>query len=240
MSSQAQQDAAALFESPRSGRHNLSGLLPVLILAVALILEVATTGLRITPALLTVGLAAMAPLLAPRQILVWSLIFFGATLASLLFVYNGDQPDLPSVVVLRSVAFLVVAVLAYKISCFQEASVQQAKGLLQLFDSLRSPIVISDTDGNITFANRACCDLVGLSKQELMSSTFSSLFSLPESRGRSIEQYLSLFDSHQPPRSRIHLAVRDKDGYTNLTGSCTMLEVNGASLLVTQLERNEA
>jgi PAS domain S-box-containing protein len=239
MTSQAQQDVSALFEVRGTEQRAALRLLPVLILGAALVLEVTTTGVRITPALLTVGLAAIAPLLPPLQVLGWSAVFFAATLASLLFVYNGGQPDPPSVVALRSIAFLVVAVLAYKISCFQASAIRQAQGLLQLFDKLGSPIVISDADGNITFANRACCELVGLGRREMMASTFSSLFSHPESRGRSIEQYLALFDPQQPPRSRLHLAVRGQEGYADLTGSCTMLDVNGTKLLVTQLERDE-
>ena len=239
MKNQPSHEPACMFDAPHAGPAGLRHLLPLIILGVVIVLELVTKGVRMTPTLLMIGLAAMAPLLSPRHILFWSAVFFALVVASLIFIYNGGQPDLPAVIVLRSVAFLVVAVLAFRISRARFRLEQQARALHQLFDILPAPIVVSDSDGNITFANRACGDLLGMSLAQMKHSTFSSLFTHPLHRGRAIEQYLARFEPGEPGTARMQLAVQRPDGPIDCDATSLLLDVNGAKLLVTQLNPKE-
>lgn len=228
--------ASGLFEGLEGTARRFVGMMPVVILLGVIVLELLSTGIRLTPTLLTLGLAVMAPFLPPARILAWSAVYFAATVASLVFAYNGPNPELPAVVVLRSIVFLVVAVLAFRISRFHELAKQQAAALMVLFDSLRTPLVVSDADGGITHANRACCELLGKDLGEVKDSTFSSLFTHPQLRGKSIEQYLARFDPGEPSSSRMRLAVRKGGGHVDLEAFCVLLDVSGTKLLVTQLD----
>jgi PAS domain S-box-containing protein len=208
-------------------------ILPWMILACALLIEAVTPGVRVTPSLLTIGLAVLSLFLPPRRIVLWAVVMFCPVLWTLLFVSNAGVPDPATVVVLRSLAYVVFALMAYSLSSHRENTEHQVRDLVNLFDSIRTPIVVSDVDGNINFANLACCELLGTSLQDIKDSTFFSLFAHPEQRGKSIEQYLAHFENSPDGAIEMTLSIRGSERSFKSVGS--IMELDGRKLLVSQL-----
>jgi PAS domain S-box-containing protein len=215
---------------------NESWRFPVLLflcVVAVLLLEFVTPTLRVTPSLLTMCLAAFSLFLTPRQVIGWGLVLSVPVVGSLLLVSNSGVPEQPAVVALRTAAFLVVAVMAFGLSRYRLRSQIQVNSLVSLFEGLRTPLVISDVDGNINFANRSCCDLLGCTLQQAKDSTFFSLFSHPDHRGRSIEQYLGYFGGEPSAEIEMTLSLRGSARKVKSIGS--VIEIDGRKLLVSQL-----
>jgi len=208
-------------------------LLLLLVVAAVILLEFETPTLRVTPSLLTMCLATFSLFLTPRQVVGWGLVLAVPVVGSLLLISNAGVPEQPAVVVLRSAAFVVVAVMAYGLSRYRLRSQTQVNSLLSLFDGLRSPLVISDADGTINFANRSCCELLGCTLEQAKDSTFFSLFSHPDHRGRSIEQYLGYFG--RDPATEIEMTLSVRGSAINIKSICSLIEIDGRKLLVSQL-----
>jgi PAS domain S-box-containing protein len=109
------------------------------------------------------------------------------------------------------------------------------EGLLALFDSLQTPIVVSDIDGNIKFANRACCDLLGRSAEEIKDTNFFAVFSQPDRRGQSIEDYLKRFDQNAARSAPMSVSIQNTAGEKVLRANCVSMHWDHQRLLVTQL-----
>ena len=206
----------------------------VAVLAVVL-LEVETPGLRVTPSLLTIALAIFALFLSPRAVLWWALLLFIPVVLTLALVPNGGVKETTAFVILRSLAYLAVAWVAVALSRYRWNSERRFEGLLALFDSLKTPLVVSDIDGNINFANRACCELLGRKAAEIKDTNFFSVFSQPDQRGQSIERYLTLFDKEVDQISTMTVNVQNESGKSTRKATCATLKWDHHKLLVTQL-----
>ena len=109
------------------------------------------------------------------------------------------------------------------------------EGLLALFDSLQTPIVVSDIDGNIRFANRACCELLGRGAKEIKDTNFFAVFSQPDRRGQSVEDYLKCFDQNTNQSTSMTVSIQDAAGEKMLRANCVSMQWDHQRLLVTQL-----
>jgi PAS domain S-box-containing protein len=211
-------------------------LVPLVVVLAVLLLEYESPGLRVTPSLLTIALAIFALFLSAQAVFRWALILFVPVVLTLIFVPNNGVYETPAFVALRSAAYLTVAWIAVVLSRYRSDAEQRLHGLLCLFDSLKSPIVVSDADGNLTFANRACCDLIGRSAAEIKDTNFYSAFMQSEQRGRAIENYLQLF--HRPVDESFVMTIR-MPGETpseERKATCSILRWDHRRLLVTQLD----
>jgi len=206
----------------------------VAVLAIFLI-EVETPGIRVTPSLLTIALAIFALFLSPTAVLWWAVILFFPVVLTLLLVPNNGVCETPVFVALRSAAYLAVAWVAVGLSRYRQDSDRKFEGLLALFDSLKTPIVVSDVDGNINFANRSCCDLLGRSAEEMKDTSFFSVFTQPDQRGQSIERYLKFFDSKPGMSSFMTVSVQNGAGQLLRSANCFTMQWDEQRLLVTQL-----
>ena len=207
----------------------------VAVLAIFLI-EVETPGIRVTPSLLTIALAIFALFLSPRAVLWWAVVLFVPVVLTLWLVPNAGVRESANFVALRSAAYLAVAWVAVGLSRYRWDSERRLEGLLALFDSLQTPIVVSDIDGNIKFANRACCEVLGRSAEEIKDTNFFSVFSQPDRRGQSIEDYLNRFDldtNHSAPMS---VSIQNVAGGKVLRANCVSMQWDHQRLLVMQLD----
>ena len=207
----------------------------VVVLAV-LVLEYESPGLRVSPSLLTIALAIFAFFLSAQAVFRWALILFIPVVLTLIFVPNNGVYETPAFVVLRSAAYLMVAWIAVVLSRYRSDAEQRLQGLLSLFDSLKTPIVVSDAHGNMTFANRAWCDLLGRSATEIKDTNFFSVFTQPGQRGRGIEKYLKLFD--RPVDKPFVMTFRLPGGPPDeeRKATCSILRWDHRRFLVTQLD----
>ncbi len=200
-----------------------------------LLIEIETPGIRVTPSLLTIALAIFALFLSPRSVLWWAVILFFPVALTLLLVPNNGVYETPVFVALRSAAYLAVAWVAVGLSRYRWDSERRLEGLLALFDSLQTPIVVSDIDGNIKFANRACCELLGRSPEEIKDTNFFAVFSQPDRRGQSIEDYLKRFDENANQSTAMAVSVQNAAGGKVLRANCVSMHWDYQRLLVTQL-----
>ena len=210
-------------------------LVPLVVVLAVLLLEYETPVLRVSPSLLTIALAIFALFLSAQAVLRWALILFVAVVLTLIYIPNNGVYETPAFVVLRSAAYLMVAWIAVALSRYRSDAEQRLQGLLSLFDSLKTPIVVSDADGNMTFANRACCDLLGRSATEIKDTNFCSVFTQPGQRGRAIENYLQLFDRPVDVSFVMTFCIPGAPSEDEHKATCSILRWDHCKLLVTQL-----
>ena len=224
-----------IFDTRPKNRRWLMVVPFVAVLAVVL-LEVETPGLRVTPSLLTIAVAVFALFLSPRAVLWWAVVLFFPVVLTLALVPNGGVKESTTFVILRAMAYVAVAYVAVALSRYRWDSERRFAGLLALFESLKTPIVVSDIDGNIKSANQACCELLGRSAEEIKDTNFFSVFSQPDRRGQSIEHYLKLFDKEPGQSSTMSVDVQNGSGKSTRKAICSTLEWDHQKLLVTQLQ----
>jgi len=185
--------------------------------------------------LLTIALAIFALFLSPRAVLWWAVALFFPVVLTLWLVPNAGVRESATFVALRSAAYLAVAWVAVGLSRYRQESDRKLEGLLALFDSLKTPIVVSDIDGNINFANRSCCELLGRSAEEIKDTSFFSVFTQPDQRGQSIERYLKFFEISPGQSSSMNVSVQNGTGEFIRSANCFTMKWDERSLLVTQL-----
>ena len=210
-------------------------VVPFVAVFAVLLIEIETPGIRVTPSLLTIALAIFALFLSPRAVLWWAVILFFPVALTLLLVPNNGVYETPVFVALRSAAYLAVAWVAVGLSRYRWDSERRLEGLLALFDSLQTPIVVSDIDGSIRFANRACCELLGRSADEIKDTNFFAVFSQPDRRGQSIEDYLKRFDQDANQSAPMTVSIQSPAGGKVLRANCVSMQWDHQRLLVTQL-----
>jgi PAS domain S-box-containing protein len=223
-----------IFENKPKGKRWLVVVPFVAVLAVLLI-EVETPGIRVTPSLLTIALAIFALFLSPRAVLWWAVILFSPVALTLLLVPNNGFYETPVFVALRASAYVAVAGVAVGLSRYRRDSERQLESLLALFDSLKTPIVVSDVDGNINFANRSCCELLGRNAEEIKDASFFSIFTEPDQRGQSIERYLKFFELNPGEDSPMTVSVQNGSGELVRSANCFTMQRDNRKFLVTQL-----
>jgi len=210
-------------------------VVPLIAVLSVFLLEAGTPEMRVTPSLLTIALATFALFLSPRAVLWWAVVFFIPVVTTLLLIPNNGVRETAAFVILRSGAYVAVAWVAVGLSRYRWESERRLDGLLSLFDSLKTPLVVSDIDGNINFVNRSCCELLGRDAAEIKDTNFFSVFSQPEQRGQSIERYLRLFQMVPRGKETIAVSVRSGSGEKSIQATCSLLETEGRTLLVSQL-----
>ena len=208
---------------------------PFVAVVAILLLEYETPGLRVTPSLLTIALACFALFLSPRAVFWWAVALFVPVVLTLIMIPNIGVKEAMPFVALRSAAYVAVAWVAVGLSRYRWDSEQRLQGLLALFDSLQTPIVVSDVDGHINFANRACCELLGLTPEEIKDTNFFAVFSQPDRRGQSIEDYLKRFDQDAKQRAPMSVSIQNVAGEKVLRANCVSMQWDHQRLLVTQL-----
>ena len=223
-----------IFEKHPRNRRWLVVVPFVAVLAV-LLLEVETPGIRVTPSLLTIALAIFALFLSPRAVLWWAVVLFVPVVLTLALIPNNGVIESAPFIVLRSAAYVAVAWVAVGLSRYRRDSERRLEGMLALFDSLQMPIVVSDIDGNIKFANRACCELLGRSAEEIKDTNFFAVFSQPDRRGQSIEDYLKRFDQDANQSAPMSVSIQNAAGEKVLRANCVSMQWDHQRLLVTQL-----
>lgn len=210
-------------------------VVPFVAVLAILLIEVETPGIRVTPSLLTIALAIFALFLSPKTVLWWAIALFFPVVLTLWLVPNAGVRETASFIALRSAAYLAVAWVAVGLSRYRWDSERKLEVLLELFHSLKTPIVVSDVDGNINFVNRSCCELLGRNAEDIANTSFFSVFAQPDQRGQSIERYLKFFDSDRDQKSSMTVSIQQKDDQLRLNANCFTMEWDNHVMLVVQI-----
>jgi PAS domain-containing protein len=210
-------------------------LLPVAVVMAVLFGEMETPSVRITPSLLTIALAALSVFLRPKGILLWSAILFIPVIASLVYIPSGGTYEDPLAVYLRSAAFLVVSGMAYALSSTKESARRQVEELISLLDALKTPVLVTDIDGMVMFANQPCCELLGEDTQSIKSKNFFTLFGTKEARGKAVERYLAVF-SDKVRKGSMQVTTNRPDGPpADYRADCSVFDIQAHPYLIAQL-----
>lgn len=211
-------------------------ILPFVAVLTVALTEKLTTSMRVTPSLLTIALAVFGVFLPPRAVLAWGIFLFVPLLLALIYIPNDGVYEQPGLVVLRATAYCAVALLAVLISRQRADAERQSASLLAVFEALKTPIVVSDADGDISFANRACCHLLGRSERELKDVPFFYVFTQPAVRGKAIESYLKMLELPPGHGAKTTVSVREKGIEKTYNATCSVLEMEKRKMLLTQLD----
>lgn len=198
--------------------------------------EMETPEIRVAPSLLTIALAVFALFLSPRAVMWWAVALFVPIVLTLVFVPNNGVYETLPFVALRSAAYAAVAWVAVGLSRYRWDSERRLQALLSLFDSLKTPIVVSDIDGNILFANKACCRLLGSGSREITDSSFFTAFSQPDQRGKAIERYLRFFEGPDGGSSSMVVSIQGNSSEYRRDAVCSTIVWDRRKLLVTQID----
>jgi len=226
---------SSLFDQSGKDRRWIA-VLPITAVVAIFLLEIGTPSIRVTPSLLTILVAISAVYLSPRAVALWAMILLVPVVLTLLLMQNNGVYETPVFVALRSAAYLAVAWVAVGLSRYRRDSERKFEGLLGLFDSLKTPIVVSDIDGNIKFANRAYCELLGCGGEAIKHTSVFSVLSQPDQRGQSIERYLKFFDADPGRSSLMNVSVQKGPGEMLRSANCFIMQWDQQKLLVTQVQ----
>ena len=211
-------------------------ILPFLVVLSVVLFELETTSLRVTPSLLTIAVAVFALFLRPQVVLMWSLGLLFPVMLTLVYVPSNGVYESNSMILLRVTAYVAVAVLAFGYSRRRNDAERQLGSLLAIFDALETPIIVSDADGIIAFVNRACCQLLGQTENELKDTNFFSVFAQPDVRGKAIDNYLKMFELSPGQTASSKVTVTQVGREKTLSTKCSLLQLEKSKLLVTQLD----
>ena len=210
-------------------------LLPFAIVLTVLFGEMETPSVRITPSLLTIALAVLSIFLRPKGVLLWCAILFVPVIASLVWIPSAGTYEDPLAVYLRSAAFLVVGAMAYALSSTKESARRQVEELVSLLDALTTPVLVTDIDGMVMFANQPCCDLLGEDTHSIKNKNFFTLLGTKEARGKAVERYLALFSDKIRQGSMQVTITKPHGAPTDYRAACSVFDIQAHPYLIAQL-----
>ena len=210
-------------------------LLPLAVVMAVLFGELETPSVRITPSLLTIALAVLSVFLRPKGVLLWSAILFIPVVASLVWIPSAGMYEDSLAVYLRSAAFLVVGAMAYALSSTKESARRQVAELVSLLDALKTPVLVTDIDGMVMFANQPACQLLGHDTQSIKNKNFFTLLGTKEARGKAVERYLALFNS-KTRQGSMQVTLGTPDGApADYRAECSVFDIQTHPYLIAQL-----
>jgi PAS domain-containing protein len=207
--------------------------LPLLLEIAVLAAEIATHEMRVTPSLTLIVVAVLSLVLSKKEVAMWATIFIIPILWSLTSPFSGQMPEKEPVIALRLITYAIGSGMAVAISSFKEYWENQFVNLLKIFDHIPVPLLVSDIDGGILFANRAACKILQTSLSEITSTMYFSLFSDQTNRGRQIEHYLSVFASAKEIET-LDLLVHSDGKPERRSARCFPVKIGTANYLITQ------
>lgn len=208
-------------------------LIPAVVLAGVLLGDQFFPQARMINPLLLLALAAFSFVFPPRVILIWTL-FYTVPVAMSVVSLAGAVSLPTGAALLRVAAFAAAGVMGAMISAYRINLSAEAANYIKLFDALPIPLVISDIDGEIQFANEASCQLLQRPLDQVVSLNYFSLFSDPQNRGGEIARYLELFDDEKS-LTNVMLVVQSKEGSLQRLAACFVANIQGRPYLVTQM-----
>jgi len=173
--------------------------------------------ITLSPLLCVITLAFFPFFLKPRKILFWALIY--ALLAFFLLTFWRhsfvDAPSSPiflepsypfSRAIIRSVTVLFVGFLCSLLAKNRARIQKSLDESIAVMSALPLGVIISDQSGRISFANHKALLLLGASLDNIIGSSFFSLFSNPD--GNLIEKYSFLAEVSGQSLGPLILRVR--------------------------------
>jgi hypothetical protein len=192
----------------------LETLLPLIFGAAVIFIDSLITSTTITPFALSLGLLLMAFYVSPRLIYFWSfiyitiivLIFFNPVLGKLIVQNTNSMPN-PNIPFDRYTPYFRVAHAACTaiLACFLCYFLNKLRALLweerNIVGSVPLPVITSDFNGNIRYANTQAMSLLNLSSHVPINASYFDLLAPKDQHGPFIAEYFKRMDGrcHEQP-----------------------------------------
>lgn len=216
-------------------------LIPSAYLTLVLWFDSVMTRSTVTPLFGIIGLLFFSFRLTPAAMAWWAsvysltvvVIFMNHVL--LQFLDRGTAPGDDLTPLLRSATFVTAAVLATLFCRVQHRLRQGNAGLTQILEKIPVPVITSDQDGRIRFANGAAASVAGLSSPELLGRSFFDLFADKDRQGATIADYLRRFAT---PHVGQPMALKCRG--TRYLGTTQVMGATGQRLLLIILTEEDS
>lgn len=179
-------------------------ILPLLYLLIMLVGDIMLPFPTLSPVIGVIGLLIMAFYVRPTMMVVWSIVYSIAIILSLLhpsfsiIVNSGFAPSHPLTPYVRASTFLVSATLADALCIFLNKLRVMFLEEREIVNRFPLPVVISDANGKIRYANQLAVSLLNFDSQMPVNQSFFDLFSPSDKRGATIADYLQRVESGNP------------------------------------------
>ena len=216
-------------------------IIPVAYLIVVLLLDAVTSRSTVTPLFGIIGLLVFSFSLTPGVMTFWATVYSVAVVVifmnPMIFnLFNREAPqgdDLTPLV--RSATFVVGAIISTLLCRGQHRLKHSNASLTHMMEKLPVPVITSDQDGRIHFANVEAARIAGLSPEELRGHSFFDLFADKNIQGATIADYLRRFSS-----SHVSQPMNLKCLGKNYLGSTQMIDASRPPLLLIVLILNDS
>jgi len=143
--------------------------------------------------------------------------------------------DVPTVIVLRTLAFVVEAILAYALASTREVTRRQVTDFVSLLDALRTPVMVSDIDGAILYANHPMCEITGYEIKDVKQSSLFKHFAFSTSLAMDTDEYTSWF-LHKTGQGRHSKTLRSKSESAEHQADLSLLQIDRTDYLLIQVK----
>jgi len=176
-------------------------VVPMAYLLVVLLLDLEMSRTTVTPLFGIIGLLVFSFRLRPSVMAFWAAVYSVVVTLSFMnsYVFHllnreaAPMDDLTPIV--RSATFVAGAILSVLYCRLQDRLKLSNAGLTQMLEKVPVPVITSDQDGVIHFANEAAASVAGLPSGELKGKSFFDLFADKNRQGATIADYLRRFSS---------------------------------------------
>lgn len=211
-------------------------VIPFAYLAITLMVDYTMPYSTITPLMGISGLMVFSFRLKPSWMVFWAFVY--ALVVACIFLYpgfygvmNSSRPVTDPVTPwLRTATFVLGAILSSVLCMTMARLTGSEKSLKELIGKLPIPVLTSDINGDILYANPAAQQLMG-SVGELSGKNYFEIFPREGKQGALIAQYLRKFSRHHDG-APLELCL---DGKTRF-GNTHLLEGSRRSILLTILD----
>ncbi len=188
-------------------------VLPALALICIVWLDRLLSSVVVTPFLASICMAIMALRFRPGLMTLWVLIYscgvFFALFSAVGLVPRGEEEMTP---LLRFGAFTVMAAVSIGMSWQRDLWQKSYERVQMLMQTLTLPLILSDSSGNIVFANEAAAGILRYSMKELLNTSYFMLFSLPAAQGKFIAKYFEQFDGMEHNSGKLRICLQSRGG----------------------------
>jgi PAS domain-containing protein len=226
----------------------LNLVIPLAYLVVTLSLDYSMPYSTITPLMAISGLMVFAFRLTPPWMIFWVAVYsvvvafiFLAPGVYAAFSGNLKTPPDPVTPWLRTGTFVLGAILSSVLCATMARLVAGGKSMRELFEKLPIPIITSDINGDIIFANDAA-ELLMSESGQLLSRNYFDIFPAEDHQGTLIADYLARLSGEKStvggePLNEKPLVLML--GSIPLLGRTHLLKQSSPPLLMTILEHDE-
>jgi len=222
---------------PDAPKRILRDILPAIYLVLVLVADHFSFTTTITPICCVLGLSVMAFHYSPKAMIFWGIVFWvvvagilGIPRIFFIFDFRNQHFDLPTNL-LRGSGFGITAFICFYISLSLNRLEKKHTELLEILSLVPEPILTSDINGKIRYANRTTIAILGLPMNLEKCASYFDLLAPRAKKGATIARYLKNIESPKSGHEVIELEING----TPVKAMTRRLKTNHEAFLMTML-----